>query len=335
MYGTHRLPIILFLHFVTFVLSQFCIITQDGDKVTSDCSNHNLIGVPTGVLRNTTHLLLNNNRIKSLPAGVFQAMAGLVHLDLSNNLISGFNQDTFTGLHNLTYLNLDFNKMCMDYAAYPAGLFRDTMKLKMLKLYGRPDCRHKYPEETIKSLNYLEDITLPFAKIPVFGEGFGLLKSLKRLTISKEKCDIQMLDGSVFQTLSEIPIKELSITNCYINGSHLDAFSHFKNLKTLNLACNSKIQLSDAMKVIKNIPSKLDTLILDSLHYFDRLTEITKDMFCLDSLKNLKRLSIRDLPGTIDVRVFLCLEKVEQLVVGYNTFFLQSLHTTKSIPQCF
>ncbi len=134
MYGIHVLQFILLLYFIAFVLSRPCSITQDAGNVTNDCSYHNLVGVPTGILRNTTHLLLNNNRIRSLPVGAFHAMAGLVHLDLSNNLISGFNQDTFTGQHNLTYLNLEFNKMCMDFAAYPIGLFRNRLKLNILKL---------------------------------------------------------------------------------------------------------------------------------------------------------------------------------------------------------
>ena len=131
----------------------------------------------TGVLKNTTHLLLGSDWI-----GTF-GFVKQSHFRLQ----SGY----FIGLHNLTYLNLDLNKMCMDYAAYPSGLFRDTVKLKVLKLYGRSDCRHKYLEETIESLKYLEDITLPFAKIPVFGEGFGLLKSLKKINKIKETCAIK------------------------------------------------------------------------------------------------------------------------------------------------
>ncbi len=301
---------------------KLCGINNQSTNYVVDCQHCHLTLVPTNLPGGTTHLLLNNNHIRYVTPATFVDLSYLEHLDLSYNQISKLDNDSFLGLHNLTYLNLDYNKLCLNYNSYPPGLFKYTPLLRVLKMYGKPDCRQRYPEITIQHLDHLEELTLPTAKSPKFGKGFSNLHNLKKLTFSKESCKIgSYLNENIFANLAHLPIEEIVMVKCHMSNINLKTFSKFQHLKTLNLACNNDLQLSETMEAVKQIPSQLDTLVLDGMHRATYFSDIPADLFCGKTLSKLRRLSFRDNPGVVDPNCIMCLLNLEEITLGFNTWY--------------
>ncbi len=306
-----------------------CDIHNQSTSYIADCQNCKLILVPTKLPNSITHLLLNNNHIRYVAAATFVGTPYLVHLDLSNNQISKLDKESFLGLSNLTYLNLDYNKLCMNYDSYPQGLFKYTPLLKVLKLYGKKECREEYPEGAVQHLNHLEELTLPFAKEPTFGKGFRNLRNLKKLIFSKESCFAgHHLNGTIFQNFVGLPIEELVMIKCHMKKIDPTTFSSFRHLKILNLACNYNIEsISEVLMAVNNIPSKLDTLVLDAMHA-GTFADFTPDSFYGESLRKLRRFSFRTKPGIPDMTAMQHWKLLQHITFGFNTNILKKYSYT-------
>ena len=84
-------------------------------------------------LTSLTELLLNDNSLTTLPAGLFYPLSALTTLDLSGQSISSLQTNDFDGLTSLTELLLDDNSL----TTLPAGLFYPLSALTTLDLSGQ------------------------------------------------------------------------------------------------------------------------------------------------------------------------------------------------------
>ncbi len=75
-------------------------------------------------------LVLTDNRLKTLPNGIFKGLNNLIILDLWKNNLTVLNEDSFDGLNNLRELYLSSNKL----TTLPENLIRAFAQSKLEKL---------------------------------------------------------------------------------------------------------------------------------------------------------------------------------------------------------
>ncbi len=310
--------------------SHKCTTKTDNENIIVNCQGLGLRSVPTGLSVHTTQLSLRHNQLMILLPKAFRDTPWLTHIDLSHNNLKRLNNDTFSGLRNLTHLNLNDNYLCYDDTSFPPGLFADQTKLRSLHIYSTlivrdNGCLDQYPEETMKVLLSIQEFylsgTTPFYFRPVFRTFYHL----KKLILGVKHCAIRRLTNNTLENLAGSKIEELTIVWCHIDTIEPMAFSHFKYLRTLNLACSLHISLQEAMVAISNIPSHLNTLILDGIMTYPsagqppNMVKITSQLFCSENMKNLKRLSLKSIHLVlIDYTFVYCLQNIQQISIGYN-----------------
>nr|BAI66966.1 variable lymphocyte receptor B [Eptatretus burgeri] len=102
--------------------------------------NNKLQSIPDGVfdkLTQLTKLNLENNKLHSLPNGVFDKLTQLQKLWLHNNKLQSLPDRVFDKLTSLTYLVLHTNQL----KSVPDGIFDRLTSLQSIYLYSNPwDC---------------------------------------------------------------------------------------------------------------------------------------------------------------------------------------------------
>nr|AAT70320.1 variable lymphocyte receptor [Petromyzon marinus] len=102
-----------------------------------DCYTKELSSVPAAIPVNTQILQLQNNRIQSLPVGVFDRLVNLQKLYLGENQLSALPAGVFDRLVNLQTLDLHNNQL----KSIPRGAFDNLMSLTNIWLSSNPwDC---------------------------------------------------------------------------------------------------------------------------------------------------------------------------------------------------
>ena len=73
----------------------------EGTKV--DCSHRSLTEIPVEIPTITTHLILSDNGITTIPAlGLFNRLPNLQTLDMTRNKITDIEEGTFEGANSIT-----------------------------------------------------------------------------------------------------------------------------------------------------------------------------------------------------------------------------------------
>ncbi|KAM9313166.1 leucine-rich repeat and transmembrane domain-containing protein 2 [Gastrophryne carolinensis] len=152
--------------------------TCNAESLEVDCSGRGLASVPPDLPLETRTLLLLNNRISSLPGGLFSNLTSLHRLDLSNNFLDQIPPGLFAELGNLTEIRLRNNSirgverdllqglpqlrrldLSLNFLAQlPAGLFDDLAVLHWLSL--RSNRLQSLDRMTFEPLGSLENIQL-------------------------------------------------------------------------------------------------------------------------------------------------------------------------------
>ncbi|KAG7280890.1 hypothetical protein CRUP_035200 [Coryphaenoides rupestris] len=117
-----------------------------------DCRRKGLVDIPANLPETTVEIRLEQNLIKTLPAGAFTAYKKLKRVDLSKNQISDIAADAFSGLRSLTSLVLYGNKI----TELPKGLFDGLVSLQLLLLNANKiNCLRVNTFQDLQNLNLL------------------------------------------------------------------------------------------------------------------------------------------------------------------------------------
>jgi Leucine-rich repeat (LRR) protein len=258
-------------------------------------------------------LRLNNNRLKTIEAKVFQTLANLKELDLSKNELAALAKETLSGLGRLTHLHLahnDLNNIHEEaFTAIPEVLVLD---LSHNKLRQSPN--------SLKSLGKLQTLDLSFNGIHSLANASILeMTSLWRLQLNGNS--ITNITKGLFNKLDSLQILDLSgnIINSVEAGSfddnqklravRLDSnnltkmeglFSNLANLMWLNVSSNAIINFDYVL-----LPTSLrwldisHNLIVELGNYFDLNTELA--LAELDvSFNKLAQLGPHNIPDSIE-----------------------------------
>ncbi|XP_069826757.1 slit homolog 3 protein [Dendropsophus ebraccatus] len=154
-----------------------------------DCRGKGLTEIPANLPEGIIEIRLEQNSIKSIPAGAFTQYKKLKRIDLSKNHISEIAPDAFSGLKSLTSLVLYGNKI----TEIPKGLFDGLVSLQLLLLNANKiNCLRVNTFQDLQSLNLL---SLYDNKLQTISKGlFAPLKSIQTLHLAQNPfvCDCHL-----------------------------------------------------------------------------------------------------------------------------------------------
>uniref|UniRef100_A0A8C5FJ55 Slit homolog 3 (Drosophila) n=1 Tax=Gadus morhua TaxID=8049 RepID=A0A8C5FJ55_GADMO len=154
-----------------------------------DCRRKGLTDIPANLPEATVEIRLEQNLIKTVPAGAFSAYKKLKRIDLSKNQISDVAADAFNGLRSLTSLVLYGNKI----TELPKGLFDGLVSLQLLLLNANKiNCLRVNTFQDLQNLNLL---SLYDNKLQSISKGlFAPLRAIKTLHLAQNPfvCDCHL-----------------------------------------------------------------------------------------------------------------------------------------------
>lgn len=191
-------------------------------------------------------IILSQNQITSLGAGVFIECEKLDTLDLSENEISKINDNAFSSLKYLTNLDLSKNKL----TKITRKSFKPMKKLRKLSLQG----------------NKLKE-----TPHDVFNDLFDLLE----LDLSDNP--LTRIDFRVFDFT--IHIETLRLRGTEIKKLHQFTFNNLRRLRYLDLSNNDLKDIDNEMLITNKeiVEIRLDNCSIETIgrQFFDKLNKLT------------------------------------------------------------
>ena len=287
---------------------------SSGDRIVLDCSSRNISRLPLNTPSGTNEFYLERNVIHTVPRLSFQHMSNLRLLDLSHNIIMDLEKDCFSGLRRLQKLNLHGNRL--DLVRLPRDTFAGLPSLLVLAIAGQGTAG-KYPVALLDGLRPLRTLSVRGEATSLPGE-YGRLPQLTTLDINGG--DPRNVTRDMFAAIRESNVTKLVIRHTSITHIDAGAFSHFANLRLLNINCNNLDVRTAITSLGQTQNSSIDSVFIDyiksrHINVFDM-----KD-FCSDSLfwNNVRRLSLRHVGFQITLfREFQCLSQIEELYLSHN-----------------
>ena len=254
-------------------------------------------------MRNLELLLLDNNRLETLPSNVFSGLPNLRYLGLNNNRFVNLSAEAFPNLSRLIFLWLHENQL----TGIPDGVFSDLPNLMELRL-GTNQLT-SLPSGIFSGLTSLEALLLGenlLAVIPA--DVFAGLSKLRRLWVHENQ--FATLPTNVFRGLHDL--EELRLSGNSIAGLPADVFVNLGGLQRLGLGANQITELPAGVfsgltslqrlhapdNRIADLPadifSGLTNLELLDLE-MNQLTELPAGIF--SGLASMRALALKDNPG--------------------------------------
>ena len=297
-----------------------CVLSRGSEGLEATCSGNDLIHIPDSLPPDLRKLRLVNTSLTTLQNGALSHIPELVNLDLSGNKLASLEPASLRGILSLRHLNLSHNLLCFDDDTFPEAVFFGMTSLRSLIAHSNycPSGRGRYPDKALRELTGLETLTLNGLPDVPLGPGFAKMTSLNTLQLSGEHCHLGAVSGKTFASLQNTTVSHLSLRACNITKLSEDAFVPFSMLTSLNLACNSRVGLEDAMTAIREASTKsLDTVVLDDVSKTSEI--LNKRLFASVRFETVRRLSVRanDIVA-VDVRSIYFLPELRTLATGFN-----------------
>nr|AIO08108.1 variable lymphocyte receptor C [Petromyzon marinus] len=131
-----------------------CSSATDSSPETVDCSSKTLADVPTGIPASTERLELNYNQLANIHAKAFHGLTRLTYLALEQNKLQSLPVGVFDKLENLQDLRLNTNQL----KSLPPRVFDSLTKLTRLDL--QVNQLQSVPDGAFDSLGELQDVKL-------------------------------------------------------------------------------------------------------------------------------------------------------------------------------
>ncbi|XP_071264563.1 slit homolog 2 protein isoform X5 [Salvelinus alpinus] len=154
-----------------------------------DCRGKSLTEIPGNLPETITEIRLEQNSIKSLPAGAFSPYKKLRRIDLSNNQISELAPDAFQGLRSLNSLVLYGNKI----TEISKGLLEGLFSLQLLLLNANKIACLRV--DAFQDLHNLNLLSLYDNKLQTIAKGtFASLRAIQTLHLAQNPfiCDCHL-----------------------------------------------------------------------------------------------------------------------------------------------
>ncbi|XP_044729766.1 insulin-like growth factor-binding protein complex acid labile subunit [Chrysoperla carnea] len=237
------------------------------------------------------YLDLSDNKLKSLPAKMFENNPQLRILNISNNEISSILKDTFIRMPDLIELNLAHNNLTVIKNIFTSLTQLQELNLSWNRIY-------KIEPQTFKENANLKKII----------NNFNPISDLEENTFLPYEWGVtnKFLIGAD----KTATITELHIGNCLLSTLKDHYFVHLRRLKFLNLETN---QITDFERNVFRENTRLEYLRLS----YNELRELPSNVF--DRLRNLKTLWLKaNFLTELPIDVFKRNTKLEILQLGYN-----------------
>ncbi len=288
----------------------------------------NLSSVPRDIPTEALRVLLHDNAITYIPAGVFSHLSQCLSLYLQDNQISSVSEQAFTGLESLTYLSLRRNKISKYTLQHI--MFYVLKSLTNIDLASNQITNIE--QHTFRELETLQQLWLNYNKIVILQVSiFTGLYNLTNLYLQDNQ--ISSIEKQAFSGLESL--EDLSLFDNKISLIEVGIFSGLKSLTKLNLESNQVVYIEDqsfgdlvSLQILNLNRNRISTLQpgiftglndLMELHLKDnnisRIQEGT-----LDSLHAIQMISLSNNKlTTISPEVFINLPRPVNLVLRETT----------------
>ncbi|XP_033252505.1 leucine-rich repeats and immunoglobulin-like domains protein 1 [Drosophila miranda] len=299
------------------------------------------------------HLILANNRIRSISSEALAVLPMLKTLDLSRNQLHSIEVNSFPKSTRLAHLILNWNEIAnVDEHSFAALNNLTDLELNNNRL-------NSLPVGVFKNLNRLKKLALSYNHLEINWSTFRGLLSLQRLQLKSNQ--IRSLQDGVFYVMRNIEsieldhnqisslsrqglfnltkLHHLSLSNNSISRIELDTWEFTQSLESLDLSHNSisefKPQHLDCLQRLKQLNLAHNKLQYLQENTFDcvknleelnlrrnRLTWIIEDQSAVAPFKALRKLRRLDLHGNnlkqISGKALSGLNNLELLNLGSN-----------------
>ena len=268
---------------------------------------------------NLTLLNLYDNKISTLPAGVFEGLNKVTILHLKRNPLKTIKTGAFNGLSSLTKLDLSsvYTNRRSHLTTIESGAFDGLSSLKELNLYY--NSLTTLPTGAFQGLSKVTSLNLRKNLLKTIEESaFNGLSSLTKLDLSSvytnRRSHLTTIESGAFDGLSSL--KELNLYYNSLTTLPTGAFQGLSKVTSLNLKRN-------LLKTIKtgafNGLSSLTKLDLSSVYTNRRSHLTTIESGAFDGLSSLKELNLYyNSLTTLPTGAFQGLSKVTSLNLKRN-----------------
>ncbi|XP_041351606.1 LOW QUALITY PROTEIN: toll-like receptor 4 [Gigantopelta aegis] len=183
-------------------------------KTVANCSHQELSGVPSRLPKTITVLLMDHNKLFSLPSHEFSKFKNLTDLDISNNVIHYVSDDAFHGVTRLQRLHMENNNV-------------------------------QCPQKALSVLHSLEELYVDGSINITFGEYFQNLSKLTNLTLfgSLDGCKIKHIYNYTFKYVPHL--KLLNISNCDLKTIDSGSFLPLRHIEELDISNNNHLNFGN------------------------------------------------------------------------------------------
>lgn len=215
--------------------------TCSGDKI--NCSHRNLESVPDAMSDSVTVVNLAHNQISSVTKNDFAGCINLKILNLTSNSLSTIERRAFADCRSLEHLRLDTCRLHVD--RLPADIFDGPRSLQQLSIHNNKQGK-TYRGKLFENLTDLRSLAIDGLPLAVFPTEFSNLTSLRELKIYG---GLESVGNLTFSNFSTTPVETLIIRAPRdLRSLEPLSFSHFRNLKKLDLRDNQLLGLKNASR---------------------------------------------------------------------------------------
>ncbi|XP_057397357.1 slit homolog 3 protein isoform X3 [Balaenoptera acutorostrata] len=273
-----------------------------------DCRGKGLTEIPANLPEGIVEIRLEQNSIKSIPAGAFTQYKKLKRIDISKNQISDIAPDAFQGLKSLTSLVLYGNKI----TEIAKGLFDGLVSLQLLLLNANKiNCLRVNTFQDLQSLNLL---SLYDNKLQTISKGlFAPLQAIQTLHLAQNPfvCDCHLkwladyLQDNPIETsgarcssprrLANKRISQIKSKKFRCSGSE-DYRSRFSSDCFMDLVCPDRCRCEGTIVDCSNqklarVPSHLPEYVTD-LRLNDNEISVLEATGIFKKLPNLRKINL-------------------------------------------